>query len=100
MNSQVQGILTLRILMIKTTSIDSIECAKLCMYVYKFNPCYFQKTKKHLKYLITEPFYACLAGILLQKRNIEFVTIAKRKKALLLSANYHLKVAIERCSAK
>ena len=79
-NSQIQGILTLQILMMKTTSIDSIEYAKLSMYVYKFNPCYFQKTKKLLKYLITEPFYACLAGILLQKRNIEFVTIAKRKK--------------------
>ena len=39
---------------------------------------HLQKTK-NLKCLITEPFYAHLVGILLQKGKIEFATIAKRK---------------------
>ena len=61
---------------------------------------HFLKTKQHHKYLITESFYAHLAGIL-SKKEIYFVMIAKRKKiTLLLSAIYHLEVATERCSAK
>ena len=81
----------------KATSIDSNEYAKLCIEIILIFV-HFQKTKKLLKYLITEPFYAHQAGILLQKTNTEFVTIAKRKKNVITFSK--LSLAIERCSAK
>ena len=60
--------------------VDWLDWVCYTMYVNKFNPCSFPEKEKPHKCLITEPFYAHLAGILLKKRNTYFVTIAIRKK--------------------